>query len=244
MVQHVCDCCKKVSDENKFVICCLCKNKYFHTCMDLTAAEVKSIKNKSSIKFTCSNCEKNGDDMNGLRSIIIALQTEIEKLKAVIKNPAPVTHATVDYENIIQEITERESRKRNLVIYGIPENNNSNQAEEKEKVKELICYLSPDIDTNNIDPRRLGKPIATNNRPRPIKITFNNENPVHTCISKASKLKNSTAYTNITISYDRTPKQVEYYKKIKSELQERVSSGEIGLKIKYIKGIPKIISEN
>lgn len=85
---------------------------------------------------------------------------------------------------------------------------------------------------------------ATRNNPRPIKITLCEEDIVHNLIRKAKTLRDSNSFKKINISLDRTPRQLEHYKSLKRELNQRISDGETNLKIKYIRGIPKIVSVN
>ena len=49
---------------------------------------------------------------------------------------------------------------------------------------------------------------------------------------------------NCSIYSDKTPKQLEYYKKRKKELTDRTNRGETNLKIKYYNDVPKIVSLN
>nr|CAH7752285.1 unnamed protein product [Callosobruchus chinensis] len=86
---------------------------------------------------------------------------------------------------------------------------------------------------------RLGKFDRSSTRPRLIKLTLNNQQQVQKCLRNASKLSSSTAFARIRISADRTPKQVEFYKKVKCELSRRQANGEANLKIKHM---PKLIT--
>nr|CAI5820456.1 unnamed protein product [Callosobruchus analis] len=45
-------------------------------------------------------------------------------------------------------------------------------------------------------------------------------------------------------SFDRTPRQIEYFKKVKHELEDRCSKGETGLKIKFIREFTEFIQTN
>lgn len=93
-------------------------------------------------------------------------------------------------------------------------------------------------------PVRLGKYDATKNNPRPIKISLRDEATVHNFIRKAKTLRDRETFKNVNISLDRTPRQIEYYRTVKNELIQRSSEGETNLQIKYVRGIPKIVSVN
>ena len=60
-------------------------------------------------------------------------------------------------------------------------------------------------------------------------------------------LKNKSSNTapivkNIRITDDKTPAQMAYLNKVRNELKRRIEVGETGLTIKYIRGIPQIIT--
>ena len=91
---------------------------------------------------------------------------------------------------------------------------------------------------------RIGKFVATKGTPRPLKVMVNEESVVHDIILKARNLKNTDNYKNINISLDRTPRQIELYRTVKKQFNERIAAGETNLKIKYVRGVPKIVNLN
>lgn len=247
MPNLVCVCCKKSFEDHKVVTCCVCKNNYSNICVELTPSETRLIKSKKNFSWTCQNCSQLGDNINDLKFIILSLQKEVESLKSLRNQPTAASN-NVDYEEIIQEITERNLRKRNLVVFGVAEIN-SNAKEERaqhdeHKLTEILKYLSPNFTTDNMKPVRLGKYDATKNNPRPIKISLRDEATVHNFIRKAKTLRDRETFKNVNISLDRTPRQIEYYRTVKNELIQRSSEGETNLQIKYVRGIPKIVSVN
>lgn len=56
----------------------------------------------------------------------------------------------------------------------------------------------------------------------------------------SKKLRDSSAFKNVRIVSDRTPRQNRYYNKIKQTLNERKAAGETNIYIKYFNDIPKI----
>jgi hypothetical protein len=56
-----------------------------------------------------------------------------------------------------------------------------------------------------------------------------------------NKLINSDLPRSISISDDKTSKQLEYLKNLRTELQLRRDNGEDNITIKYVKGIPSFI---
>ena len=74
---------------------------------------------------------------------------------------------------------------------------------------------------------------------RPLKVTFSNPEIVIHYLSKRHILKDQ--FNKISMSADRTLKQREYLKQLRNEVSEKISNGH-NCRIKYLNGIPKIIS--
>ena len=151
------------------------------------------------------------------------------------------------FEEIIEEINERNKRQRNLVIFGVtePNQNLSTEAREnndKSQVSDILHTVIPELNTNDIKPIRLGRFAV--DKSRPIKIRLDNDNDVFKVIRHCNTLKNSRYRNKVFISMDRTPRQLEYFKMIREEFNRRKNAGENNIKIKYVNGIPKITSLN
>ena len=146
----------------------------------------------------------------------------------------------------MQEITEREKRKRNLVLFG-PIEQHQVAAEErmladKALVTDILNSANIPAQHVNLKPIRLGRYSLGKNRP--IKVSLESEDHVRMIIKKARELKNMDRFKHISISLDRTPKQIDDYRNVKKIFEERKNNGETDIKIKFINGCPKIIHLN
>ena len=74
-------------------------------------------------------------------------------------------------------------------------------------------------------------------------MSFPSEGPVIALLKKSANLRNFDDYKNIYINKERTPRELNYYKNMKDELNRR-KSAEDNLVIRYINGIPTITSLN
>nr|CAH7717537.1 unnamed protein product [Callosobruchus chinensis] len=179
--QISCYCCKKSGEDNKFVTCWLCKHVFYYTCVELSLSDIKAIKNKSNINFTCETCKETAITLADLKALVISLQEEVKELKANKHTIADQLSSSMDYEEIIQEIQDRNSRKRNLIIYGLPEDNEQPVAQrrtlDKENIKKIVGAVAEQVNCANVNPIRLGKNVQNDN-PRPIKISLDNENDI------------------------------------------------------------------
>nr|CAI5858130.1 unnamed protein product [Callosobruchus analis] len=180
--------------------------------------------------------------------MIISLQGELKELKTSIEKHKPQTDS-FSYEEVVQEVFDRNQRMCNLVIFGVQEDQSLRTARERQtfdsnKVKRILEVLSYEGESNSVKPIRLGKFDATKRYPRPLKIKLDDENTVHRLIKKAGDLKNHADVSSVNIAQDRTPRQISFYRQLKTELNNRIANGEVGLKIKNIRGIPTIVQTN
>ncbi|CAH0547303.1 unnamed protein product [Brassicogethes aeneus] len=169
-----CSCCGKAMDLHQGVSCCVCKRLFYYSCVGLTVTDVRLINNKKQLGWSCQRCESIGSDINSLKQVIIQLQEDIKGLKTQKQN----SNINNDqFEEIVQEINERNIRKKNIILFGFKE-----QASDLDKeariaadvtcVTDVFNYLLPNNDIANIKPIRLGKFDKDSNRPRPIKISL------------------------------------------------------------------------
>lgn len=186
--------------------------------------------------------------MNELKAVIFQLKKEVSELKS--QNSASSANKAMDcsdFNCIVQEVMDRQKRSKNIIIYGVEEKPDMNKdtriTHDTNCTKNILNFLSCNTDSMDIKPVRLGKYLPGRERPRPIKITFCDEQTVHNVIRKAKLLRGSD-FNSISMSLDRTPKQIEYYNKLKRELNERLANGESNLKIETINGLPTIKSLN
>lgn len=180
------------------------------------------------------------------------LQKEIDdiklKLSELVRNPecnipnrSGDNTSIAEGSGIIREIQDRETRKKNVIIFGNAETNSQEEAfNEKKSTLDILQSINPSISEENIvHLYRLGR--KQNNKPRPLKVILKSSEIARDIISKAKKLKWNPNTTGISVSFDRTPLQTKEYKDLKEQLNIRLASGEQNLRIRYINGTPKIV---
>lgn len=74
---------------------------------------------------------------------------------------------------------------------------------------------------------------------RPMKLCFDSQETVKIILRNKTGIKENS----FRIYSDQTPYQQNFMVNLKKELKERQERGETDLTIKYIKGIPKIITQ-
>lgn len=144
-------------------------------------------------------------------------------------------------EGVASELLERQRRSRNLMIFGVPEIQGSTLTERKRSDQAFITGLFSFL---NVDPTvasvtRIGKLQAAGGH-RPLRVTLQSEAELRGVFKNVERLRGAADYRNVSLSYDRTPRQQIAYRNLKAQLRSRLDSGEQNLKIRYVNGMPKI----
>lgn len=240
----ICACCERSFEANLMVTCSICSKYYKNNCVDLTANEVKLLNGNKGVEWSCKKCKDSGNSIKDLKVLILQLQNDIQSMKSQMKVGTDLTEDV--FEEIVAEINDRNSKKSNIILFGVPEPNQNLPSDtrlesDKASVVDLLNLVLPNESFEHVKPIRLGKYDIHQNRI--IKVPLNNEHIVQNVIRNASRLRNSPKYKTISVSFDRTRRQIEHYKKIKSEMLERNKNGD-KCKIKYISGVPRIVDLN
>lgn len=241
-----CHCCSKAYEAHLMLKCCICKKLYKNSCMDIAANEVRTLNSNKGYNWTCKNCREFGQDLKNLTTLILKLQEDISALKTE-NLKLKESNTSLEFEEVIAEINERKRRKNNLVIFNIPESNQQQSPDiilndEKKEVLSILNTVIPPYDKQHIKLSRLGSFVE--GRTRPIKVALCDVQAVHNAIKNVKALKTSRGHKNIRISFDRTPRQLQYYKKVRQQLSDRINSGDNNCKIKYVNDVPTIVPLN
>lgn len=242
---YSCECCGRAGEDHLMVSCCICNKMYKIDCVDLSKSEARKIHSRSGLTWTCKSCSKIGSDLNSLKAAIVALQNEIVELKTAggLSGRTASTLTLLDHEKVIQEITERQKRSCNIIIYGCKENVADTKDEQIRKdtgfVGELLASMG--VQGAELVPIRLGKFETRDAKIRPIKIKLASESTVTKILRNSRNLKSSDRWRQIYVFHDRTPMQLEIHRNARDELKRRLDGGESELSIKYKGGIPTII---
>ncbi|KAF5294581.1 hypothetical protein FQA39_LY13340 [Lamprigera yunnana] len=104
------------------------------------------------------------------------------------------------------------------MLYGIQENVDDKNEKVKKDIINVIKYLAPNTDTDDMKYFRLAlKRLCMRSS------------------KHAKSLKSNQSYHRLSVSLDRTTKHIQFYRSLKEELNNRLSAGESNLKLKYIR---------
>ncbi|KAK9727691.1 hypothetical protein QE152_g19005 [Popillia japonica] len=138
------------------------------------------------LRWSCVSCADLGDDITDLKAAIVSLRNEILDLKAL--STAPVSTISEDtFEDLIQEIQERESRKCSLIMYGVTEvgTGTADNGGDRNVVATVLDKVSVN---SNFRVSRLGRLDPTRPRPRPIKIMLDSPELVQHALRNSKKV--------------------------------------------------------
>ena len=255
IIMLICPNCSLDVSNSSSLPCDACQKPLHLKCIGLSENDVKWTRSKSkAVKVVCSNCNNNISQFKDLKSTIAALQNEIAtsitNLRADFEAKLNDLQISINnkqsdrFEDIVTEVTERQNRKQNLIMFGVDEQQvELDQVHSSERdqssVKDILKCINPSFDDDNIKIQRLGRRSDT--KARPIKIILRNDLEVLSFIKNAKTLRNSPEHKKVSISFDKTPRQIDYYKQVKNDMIIRLNNGETNLRIRHVNGIPKIV---
>ena len=255
------NCLKSLTAHERTTDCDSCQGKIHIACVGFSEKEFVTTRSRSkSIKFVCNACSANMSQFKDLKGLIVSIRTEfmsaIDKLRedfseqlrclqSPCDNNRMSPESSVDFEEVIQEFSDRKTRENNVIMFGILEDPFGVSSGESDRdtttVDDIIKKLLPSFNGER-RVARVGRRLLENNRSRPVKVTFTSRSVVSDLIRNVKKLSEYPIYAKVSLSYDRTPRQVEYFKSLKAKLMKRLEAGESNLKIRYFNGVPKITS--
>ena len=126
-------------------------------------------------------------------------------------------------ENIYTEIEQRELRRDNVIIFGLPEKCNYSLDERKANDHQEVCALFDEIDIEKgdiTDIHRIGRLLAGRSRPLKVRLTKLE------IFRKSKLLRGTTRFSRVFISSDKTKLQQEEWSNLRKQLRARQEAGE------------------
>jgi hypothetical protein len=235
--QKCCFCVNNIKDSEDFMFCYTCHKSMHCVCWDPDVPEqvlaylVRASCGNAGLRVYCATCAIS----------TVTLETRVQNIEAQLapqqpaksyasvtassssaptSNMPPVNAQVNSFQYEIAEALEQEKRKKNVIIYNLTSSNDSDTS----RVESLLVHV-----TGNPPPalscRRLGKIIA--GKTRPVLVEFSHESDVRYVLRQAHHLKNmQTEWPHVSIAPDRTKKQQEAYRQLRSELRARRNNGE------------------
>lgn len=132
------------------------------------------------------------------------------------------------FSSITQEIEDRNHRRLNLIVSGIPEGEGcleERKSADKEKIETLLGDLDDEWDDDVIEHvHRIGNNVSKG--PRLIRVTCSGESVKKDILRRAKQLRNLPVHSNVYINPDLTLQQRDENKRLRNEVKARRSQGE------------------
>ena len=172
-----------------------------------------------------------------MQTQISNLHSELTKMAAKANNPGNATDRVVHQEvanqwqaqvaEALEEKDEKEEKKNNIIMFRVPEAEESNEEKEAEddmkKVKEILAVVHPHIDSVDLQAdgiTRMGK-TRKPGYTRPVKVKFMEDGAKLKIFRNASKLKSHKEFSKVNISSDKTKKELMADRELKGKLDEQ-----------------------
>lgn len=173
---------------------------------------------------------------------IESLEYDVQQIKSASQtsSQAAASPSIQKYEDIVSELQDRNFRDKNVILTSIPEPELSDLNERRDFDRSEVLKILRAIYKDCPEPvkiSRLGK--YESGKSRPIKACFGSQETAKLILRN----KNKENCGVVRIYSDQTKYQQIFMKNLKEELQHRTQNGETNLTIKYIKGTPRIISQ-
>ena len=153
---------------------------------------------------------------NELKAVHETVQTEMKSYSSVVAKSCSAALAPKKIEAAVRNVSEKEDRSKNVIIYGVEETDNEKL---KEKVETVLEEIGEKPVVRDICRVGLKKPDVKTSRP--IKFTLANSDHVNQVLRNARKLHSKEGYRSVYICPDRTAEERRAYKKLLEQLAEK-----------------------
>ena len=231
--------------------CDRCSVRFHRNCTDLNNKQFKFIhgfptKNLEWVCNRCLNDKDKGDNTNkqagdGDQSSLIVEQNKkiIDQNCKILEQQALILDLLKDkkegnnkvdkqikvhVEETLQEMKEKEEKKMNMILHGIPEGTEEEEAKNKEtdvnKTKAVLTYVNPEVKLT-IDPSKVQRIGKKGTKPRPVKVVLDSVETKMQFIRNSKKLKDHDTFSKVGLSFDKTKREQEEYRRLKEKLDEK-----------------------
>lgn len=176
-----------------------------------------------------------------LRDENATLKDEISSLhnKITILESTSNVNCTLSSDEVINEAQNRLVKSKNIMVFNILELPNESDNTSLSVAKELLLDLALDLDI--IQAKRIGNARSGG---RPLLLKFNDANESRLLLRNKSKLRSLEKWKNVWVNADLTQYQQVQMKSLRNILQQKRADGDFNSIIKYVNGVPKIVSKN
>ena len=234
-------------EEGKYLACDHCHAWYHLECSSLdnkafdfidgAATKYKSL----CIRWFCEKCPQEatpGSPVAGVvdkqRSVLqdakidklsqmfAVMQTQLDSVLSKIGDEKKEQSVALGQpvSEVLQDHRETDEKMNNLMVFNLAEA--KDEESEVAQVKALLSYVNSELGTDTVSKKnivRLGQKKTTGDqKPRPLKIVFEDSNTKWQYIKHAKKLSDSDKFKRVGLSFDKTTKERLEDEKLRADL--------------------------
>ena len=192
---------------------------------EVTLTDIKLLIESTAAKMMTSLEEK-------IDRLTTSLSTVLTRMDAIDKKYDDIERRCRKIEeeqlNVISEIEDRERRKQNLMICGIPEREDGTVDERRTWDKQKIESLFQDLGSFHSEViasiHRMGK--VNTRKPRLLKVVCRNVETKRFILSKAKNLRSLPGHENVYVNPDQTPLEQRQNRELREEYKRRKALNE------------------
>ena len=196
--------------------------------LQITLSDIKTLIEKSTQDMLEMVSEKMDKQTKLIDSLLQRLDEITKENKSLKKSYESLEERMALLpSSIIGEVEDRQRRRGNVIISGIPEKKTGDADERKRADEEIVQGLMQDLSVNKDDItkiHRIGKPGT--GKDRLLKATFRDHDTRQELLRKARQLRDMPAHRKTFINPDLTLYQRHERKALNEELKERRGMGE------------------
>ena len=155
-------------------------------------------------------------------SVEETVKTELGSYSNAVIQPSKCSDAGAQLDqkilkSVVKDVVAEEDRTRTLMVFGLRE-------EPEEQVREKVGNVFVELGEKPIiEASRIGKkdPKSSNERVRPVKVTFSSSMIVQQILSKARNLRNSDNFKHVFLSEDRSIEERAKHRELVLELKRK-----------------------
>lgn len=189
------------------------------------------------------------EDLDKVTAKLEEFEPRLNKVEAevsTIKNKHLVNNDQI-LEDFISEQNDRSRRSRNVIVHNLPELSNSpnlaaSKAHDANLIECLLGHINSSVPPSDIRHFRLGR--GSRDKPRPLVVCMPSESAAIHVFKNFRKDDVPNNLKNISLSHDRTLRERKHLEQLRATLKSRQDAGESNLTIKFVNGVPTIVSKN
>jgi hypothetical protein len=190
------------------------KNKHLHWYCNVCSPIAENVlESLSDLKEQYSDLK---EQYSNILSRVETLEKEKDEARPTASNVSVETAVKRAVTATIEEMNDIKRRERNVVVFGIQENQGTDPDSDRTKIKDILRAVGVVAQDCIIDCHRLGKPGG--DKPRVLRVRLTTTDIKHELLRVAKTLKEK-GFPSVYIKPDLTPRQLEEHRELVNQMK-------------------------